>query len=305
VLGYLAVGRAPALSAVERQVVNAAVPLCVLSLDRSRLVGESTRRLRASVLRLLLAGHTDLVSQIADQLWNGLPGEPVLVVECRANRSGLAPGSVSVAVRDRLAATRERLVTDRMLAAAELLDGELDEAYLVLIAESATDDVARLLGRLREVEGLRIGVSEPAPYAELDRAREQAARAAEYGTGLDTRVTWFRQIPRLGLRDLLPADTAAEFASGWLRPLVDRLGQRRPAQSAELLRSLRVWLAHHGQWDPAAAELGVHRHTLRNRIRKVERLLDRELDSPDLRAELWLALRLVEREPGAARERGA
>jgi hypothetical protein len=31
-------------------------------------------------------------------------------------------------------------------------------------------------------------------------------------------------------------------------------------------------------------------------MHKVERLLGRELDSPDLRAELWLALRLEERE---------
>jgi purine catabolism regulator len=53
---------------------------------------------------------------------------------------------------------------------------------------------------------------------------------------------------------------------------------------------LRVWLAHHGQWDPAAARLGVHRHTLRNRIRRAEELLGRSLDSPGLRAELWLAL---------------
>ena len=39
----------------------------------------------------------------------------------------------------------------------------------------------------------------------------------------------------------------------------------------------------------------MHRHTLRNRMQRVEQLLGRELDSPDLRAELWLALRLDER----------
>jgi DNA-binding PucR family transcriptional regulator len=84
-----------------------------------------------------------------------------------------------------------------------------------------------------------------------------------------------------------------------LRPLrVDAEGASTAtaARRGDLVRSLRVWLAHHGQWDPAAAELGVHRHTLRNRMQKVERLLGRELDSPDLRAELWLALRLEERE---------
>ncbi|USX52576.1 PucR family transcriptional regulator [Lentzea sp. HUAS12] len=58
----------------------------------------------------------------------------------------------------------------------------------------------------------------------------------------------------------------------------------------ETRETLRVWLTHHGAWDPAAAQLGVHRHTLRNRVRKAEQALGRSLDSPGLRAELWLAL---------------
>nr|WP_232292675.1 helix-turn-helix domain-containing protein [Saccharopolyspora erythraea] len=63
------------------------------------------------------------------------------------------------------------------------------------------------------------------------------------------------------------------------------------------MESLREWLAQHGQWDPAAGRLGVHRHTLRNRMRKVEDLLGRSLDQPGVRAELWLALQVLDR-PG-------
>ncbi|SER00361.1 PucR family transcriptional regulator [Lentzea albida] len=69
------------------------------------------------------------------------------------------------------------------------------------------------------------------------------------------------------------------FADALLRPL-----------DPETRETLRVWLTHHGAWDPAAAQLGVHRHTLRNRVRKAEQALGRSLDSPGLRAELWLAL---------------
>ena len=58
----------------------------------------------------------------------------------------------------------------------------------------------------------------------------------------------------------------------------------------DLVESLRCWLEHHGHWDIAAARLGVHRHTLRNRITKAQELLGRDLDSPGVRAELWVAL---------------
>ncbi|MCX2954063.1 PucR family transcriptional regulator [Lentzea sp. NEAU-D7] len=92
-----------------------------------------------------------------------------------------------------------------------------------------------------------------------------------------------RQVRQAGLRTFeelagnLPLPDG--FAEALLKPL-----------DAETRATLRVWLAHHGAWDPAATELGVHRHTLRNRVRRAEQALNRSLDSPGLRAELWLAL---------------
>ncbi|HEX7308918.1 PucR family transcriptional regulator [Lentzea sp.] len=92
-----------------------------------------------------------------------------------------------------------------------------------------------------------------------------------------------RQARQAGLRrfeDLAGSlEVPAGFAAAVLRPL-----------DAETRATLRVWLAHHGAWDPAAAELGVHRHTVRNRVRRAEQALGRPLDSPGVRAELWLAL---------------
>ncbi|EFL02919.1 regulatory protein [Streptomyces sp. SPB78] len=86
---------------------------------------------------------------------------------------------------------------------------------------------------------------------------------------------------------LLADDAVRAFADGLLRALHDHDATGR----GNLVASLRAWLAHHGQWDAAAAELGVHRHTLRYRMRRVEEILGRSLDDPDVRMELWLALK--------------
>ncbi len=72
------------------------------------------------------------------------------------------------------------------------------------------------------------------------------------------------------------------------------------AEERETLReTLRCLLEHHGQRTPTAAALGVHRNTLRDRVRRIERCTGRIFDDPDARAELWLALRLEQQGPRA------
>ena len=56
-----------------------------------------------------------------------------------------------------------------------------------------------------------------------------------------------------------------------------------------LAASLRAFLEHNGSWEEAAAQLGVHRHTLRQRLRRVADLTGRRLDSGRDRMELLLA----------------
>lgn len=86
---------------------------------------------------------------------------------------------------------------------------------------------------------------------------------------------------------LLADEAVRAFADGTLRALREHDEKGR----GDLVASLQAWLSRHGQWDAAAADLGVHRHTLRYRMRRVEEILGRSLDDPDVRMELWLALK--------------
>ncbi|MFD0479489.1 PucR family transcriptional regulator [Nonomuraea thailandensis] len=87
-----------------------------------------------------------------------------------------------------------------------------------------------------------------------------------------------------GLLGLLEPAAAQAFSAAVLAPLT-AYGSR-----ADLVESLRAYLESNGHWDAAAQRLGVHRHTLRYRMRRVADLLGRDLDDPGTRAELWLAL---------------
>jgi hypothetical protein len=87
----------------------------------------------------------------------------------------------------------------------------------------------------------------------------------------------------LGLATAVNPAAASGFAAKTLAPLRER--------DAELVSTLRAWLANHGGWDRTAAELGLHRNSVRHRIGQVERALGVDLADPETRMELWFALR--------------
>jgi purine catabolism regulator len=100
-----------------------------------------------------------------------------------------------------------------------------------------------------------------------------------------TEVVAFADVLARGVPALVDEDAARTWARELLAPL-----RGDPGGAGDLLPSLRTWLTHHGQLQPAAAELGVHRHTLRHRLARVEELIDRPLASPQTRMDLWFAL---------------
>ncbi|WP_033289175.1 PucR family transcriptional regulator [Amycolatopsis jejuensis] len=76
------------------------------------------------------------------------------------------------------------------------------------------------------------------------------------------------------------------------RAVLDALAESRfrPLAGTDLVASLQAFLEHHGQWEAASAALGVHRHTLRSRMERIEGLLGVDLGSAQVRAELLLSL---------------
>lgn len=260
--GYLAVGHARPATRAHRHLIHAAVLLLTMIRQPPNETSAVEITLRRSLVHLLLCGERARTAELAQSAGLRLPTEPVRVM------------------------VASRLVRP---AAGQLTDGWWtwhDGALTMIVSASdqgCADQLATTLGQ-------RVGMSAPTTYADLDTAVRQAQQAAGSNQTSSAEVIAWEDLGARGVIGLLDPTQAHGFAEATLARLIDHDQQR----GSRLIDALRSWLAHHGQWDPAASALGVHRHTLRNRIRTVESLLERDLGDPGVRSELWLALELIE-----------
>jgi PucR family transcriptional regulator, purine catabolism regulatory protein len=169
--------------------------------------------------------------------------------------------------------------------------GAEDEAFR--LAERIRARVAREIG-----SELPAGAGRAAPAGELRRAFHEARCALEAralaggddgsnGAGPPLLAT-YRDLGSFQLLLSLQDDDALRlFCDSILSPIEEGEG----AYGGELMRSLESFIECNGQWEKAARQLYCHRHTLRYRIRRVEELTGRSLDSARDRIDFWLALR--------------
>ncbi|MEU1080913.1 PucR family transcriptional regulator [Streptomyces sp. NPDC005908] len=195
---------------------------------------------------------------------------------------GAAPGEVASLLggdRWRVVHGRPdgRAVPDPVAASA--LGAALGSALVDVAGE-----VVRVLvpaGRaVQPLAGWTLGVSAAAAPPDWPAADTQAARALARARAI--RAPLLRHGDRPALTDLVPESDADAHARALLAPIA-----RAPA----LVDTLRTWLSLHGSWDRTAVALDVHRNTVRQRIARCAALLEADLDDPDVRMELWFALR--------------
>ena len=270
--GFLAVGAPGPLRASDQAVVNLAVSLLSLQLARSEGRTSAERGVRAAALRLLLDGRAAELP-LEPLGWSGLVGGPVLVLVARP--SGAEPAAVAAA-EDRLA----EAIPGAAVAAGLVAE---DPSVVVVVASAsvASDGAAAAIDDAELLHGIGVG-----DLADVDDAVGLARSWARARRALAAGGSGVRSYDELGggLEALLDPAAADAWAAALLAPLDE------PGERADLAATLLAWLSRHGQVDAAAADLGVHRHTVRHRLRRAEALLGRSLDDAGVRAELYLAL---------------
>ncbi|MFF2203842.1 PucR family transcriptional regulator [Streptomyces sp. NPDC058145] len=290
----LAVGTAAALGTAERYALHSAIALLTLTTERSRSLHAAEQRIGAAVLRMLLAGEPDHARAVAGDLYGGLLDAPFRMIVAESVSGGDPLGTLTETVEAAAARSAEAVLV--------VPEGE---RLVVLVADGGAA-VAACTGYASALEGARavpeqgaaeeddlvVGLSAPAGPIAAAAAYKQAEQALSVARRRGRVLVEHDQLAAGSVLPLLADDAVKAFADGLLRPLYEHDATGR----GDLVASLRAWLSRHGQWDAAAADLGVHRHTLRYRMRRVEEILGRSLDDPDVRMELWLALKATSSE---------
>jgi PucR family transcriptional regulator, purine catabolism regulatory protein len=263
--GVLAVGSAAPLDAAGTDLVASVIALASISVEQTRTLEEAREHLRSGLLELMLAGALDVARSTAHKVGDDFPDPPVRVAVFAQSphnepvRQDLDRGDTN--------GRRPWFVAHRA------------GAVVVTVGVDATDDLVALLVR----HHVHAGVSGEGTWSELGDLLDEAERA-QRRSGHGEPVARFETMYGHGLLGLLDHEGGAELSHRMLAPL------RQHPDQAVLTDSLRAWFEHGCAWDPASRSLGVHRHTLRNRVRAVEELLDLDLESFAGRAELWIAL---------------
>lgn len=259
--GFLATGCPRPMRAADRQLVLTACALLALHSEQQRRGLAAVRASRACLARLVLSGHLDAARALAADLGMAGPAARLRVLAV-AGLGGASGDDVLDAVEAAAPHGGQQLPAIT----------EPDEVWV--LAEPA-EAPALLAAAARFAAG-------QAPAARILLSAETGA--ADLPRGL--------AVLRRGLAGLA-AGEARDLAAPTARPDpgIDRLlGYRR----ADLVGAVAAYLRHRGNWERAAADLGVHRNTLRHRIRTAARLLGADLDDPDTASCLWLALRAAQ-----------
>lgn len=270
--GWLAMGPSHEPRPTDRLLINQIVSLVTLSLDADRRLVDD--RLEPSALAALLRrdpADPEVLDMVA---LYGFPVDGDAVLLCLP---GAAEGTVGELHRDLAAAGIDHLCR-----------GDGAEA-LVLVRTDDSEHAIRLIqGRLDGTGAAPtpIGVSAALPMAHIARGLEPARRSAASAARRRQPVA---RADELSIESLMADPLLREHVRDRTGPVFAALDTPATPRDGDLAEALRVFLRHNGKWGSAAAELGVHRHTLYSRISRIEQLTGIDLDDAHQRALLLLA----------------
>lgn len=268
-LGWLALHCPFPVTAHTRMLANHAASLLAVDLLHSRDARRAVHGERASALHAAITGRSRVRPTLPPPPWEvvclrGAPPAPLLEH---------ASDALSDVLGDAEAARASGLCVLEDVLVAVLPDGggaRAGRALFAALSEHTAGPRAAGACTARGPQDLASAV---------DRARQVATEGYRH---VDEADAWAL------LRTAVPSEGARAFEQA----VLGRLRAHDARNGTELAHTLRHYLDNSAQVEATARELGVHRNTLRSRLRVAERVMGRTLEEPRTRLELWTALSL-------------
>ena len=291
--GYLSIiGRESDLDEIDQLVCEHGAAACALEMAKQKAVNETEKRLRGTFLDRLLLGdvsqqeairqgerfnHDMTQTHVAFVLsWRG-DSQPSLrrletIVNAIIARQG-APALVWMREREGevvvFHATDFENPIDHSLALSDAFSQEIDQQYPL-------NHIAIGLGQVaREVNVWR------SSYRDAVQAKELAER-------LQTDIPLF--IGDLGVYQLILSLSDRDKLADFCEITLGTLSEYDLRQNADLIKTLEAFFNCHGNLSQTAESLIVHRNTLLYRMNRINEIAGIDLNRPETRLALHLAL---------------
>lgn len=262
--GVLAVAVAERPDTSATAVITSAVALAEFAVEDAAQREESTLALNAQLFQLALVGHVDAVRDVLVAAGRQLPEAPVRLLLTEL-ADDLDAGELEHALTVRTARSQQWVLATR---------------WQHRFAAVVPADDARAAAETVATRRTPVVVSRPVGWADLVSALHETRDALD-SAGKDVAVLELETSAILGL---LSREDIETLARERLAPLA------AAPDGTELRRVLETWLRQNAAWDPAARELGMHRHTLKAQVRRAGSLVRLDLDTFEAKAELWALL---------------
>jgi DNA-binding PucR family transcriptional regulator len=229
--------------------------VATMSAEADRITGPNADRWRCDLAEELAVPHAEgaIAAALAEQI-------VTLVPLSAEGTAGTAAHSFATRLRE----------------AQPVLESDRSRSRLTVGVSTPAEGVTALVGALHEAQSAR----------RLAALRAAAARAGPAPALLV--VTSDEVASHELLLASVPGSVLRSFRERLLGPLLAYDERHR----AELLPTLREFLACSGSWNACAASMYVHVNTVRYRIRRIEELTGRDLSRLDDQVDFFLALRI-------------
>jgi PucR family transcriptional regulator, purine catabolism regulatory protein len=262
--GVLAVALAERPDAAATAVLTSAVALAEFAVEDAARRQKATLAMNAQLFRLALAGHLDAVGNVLSAAGGELPKAPLRLLVTTV-RAGTDAGELERGLTVRVAGAQRSMLATRW-----------HDRFVAVVEDAVALPAAETIAARKTP----VVLSRPIGWADLGVALHECGEALD-DASTDARVIELESSAILGL--LSHADVEG-LARERLAPLL------AAPDGADLRWVLQTWLRHNAAWDPAARDLGMHRHTLKAQVRRAGSLVRLDLDTFEAKAELWALL---------------